>query len=281
MSCVSLTSVHISDIASWCNIDFEDIYSNPLENAGSLYLNGNEIRDLVIPEGVTCIKAYAFYNFERMLSVTIPNTVTFIEVCAFEECHGLTSVIIPNSVTDIENHAFAYCSDLTAVTIPNSVTGIGHGTFRSCNSLTSIELPNSVMSIEDAAFQGCTVLNKVVIGRGVEHIGHDAFANCPALLNVYCYAENVPETETDAFDDSNIESATLHVLETSIADYAVSEPWSNFGEITALTEQEVGVDNLKAESGNTKTEIYDLSGRRVQKAQKGICIQNGKIVVKR
>ena len=42
---------------------------------------------------------------------------------------------------------------------------------------------------------------------------------------------------------------------------------------------ETGIDELKTENGNVKTEIFDLSGRRVQKAQKGVCIQNGKKVI--
>ena len=40
---------------------------------------------------------------------------------------------------------------------------------------------------------------------------------------------------------------------------------------------ETGIDELK--NGNVKSEIFDLSGRRVQKAQKGIFIQNGKKVI--
>ena len=42
---------------------------------------------------------------------------------------------------------------------------------------------------------------------------------------------------------------------------------------------ETGIDELKDENGKVKTEIFDLSGRRVQKAQKGIFIQNGKKVI--
>ena len=43
---------------------------------------------------------------------------------------------------------------------------------------------------------------------------------------------------------------------------------------------ETGIDELKGENGNVKTEIYDLSGRRVQNAQKGLYIVNGKKVVR-
>ena len=43
---------------------------------------------------------------------------------------------------------------------------------------------------------------------------------------------------------------------------------------------ETGIDELEGENGNVKTEIYDLAGRRVQNAQKGVFIVNGKVVVK-
>ena len=43
---------------------------------------------------------------------------------------------------------------------------------------------------------------------------------------------------------------------------------------------ETTIDELKSENGNLKTEIYDLNGRRVLNAQKGVFIVNGKVVVK-
>ena len=210
--CDGLTSVHISDIAAWCNIDFEvGYFSNPLNSAHHLYLNGEEVKDLVIPNSVTSIEQSAFYG-----------------------CSGLTSVTIPNSVTSIRYRTFYGCSGLTSVTIPNSVTSIGN----------------------------------------------QAFSDCPELLNVYCYAEKVPSTYNDAFEGSYPEYATLHVPDASIESYKAEAPWSSFGKIVALTEEETGIGEVKGENGKVKTAVYDLSGRRVQKAQKGIFIQNGKVMVK-
>lgn len=40
------------------------------------------------------------------------------------------------------------------------------------------------------------------------------------------------------------------------------------------------IDELEAENGNVKAEVYDLSGRRVEKAVKGIYVVNGKKVIK-
>ncbi|MBO5705645.1 MAG: leucine-rich repeat domain-containing protein, partial [Bacteroidaceae bacterium] len=232
--CDGLTSVHISDIAAWGNIDFYNASSNPLYYAHHLYLNGEEVKDLVIPNSVTSIGDYAFYN----------------------------------------------CSVLTSVTIPNSVTSIGGGAFYNCFGLTSVTIPNSVTSIGQSAFSGCSGLTSVTIGSGVESIGTKAFANCPDLLDVYCYAEYVPYTYSDAFDGSYLQNATLHVPAASLYSYWASYPWGSFGKIVALTEDETGIDELKGENGKVKTALYDLSGRRVQKGQKGVFIQNGKVMVR-
>ena len=114
----------------------------------------------------------------------------------------------------------------------------------------------------------------------MESIGSYAFTNCPDLLDVYCYAEKVPSTESDAFNYSPIEYATLHVPDASIDRYKVTAPWRSFGKIVALTEDETGIDELNGENGKVKTALYDLSGRRVQKGQKGFFIQNGKVMVR-
>ena len=146
--------VYITDLFAWCNIDFPDDSSNPLyggDNRNYLFLNGNVIKDLTIPEGITSIKSYTFATC-RLTSVNISNSVTSIGSYAFYNCSGLTSITIPNSVTSIGDDAFYGCSSLTSVTIPNSVTSIGRGAFFGCKSLTSVTIPNSVSSLGDYTF---------------------------------------------------------------------------------------------------------------------------------
>ena len=92
LNCTGLTKVHITDIGAWCNINFYTDDANPLLNAHKLYLNGEEVKDLVIP-----------------------NTVTTIGNYAFEGCTGLTSVTIPNSVTKIGRDAFYGCNNLKTI----------------------------------------------------------------------------------------------------------------------------------------------------------------------
>ena len=183
--CNALTSVHISDLDAWCRIAFNDYDSNPLYYAHHLYLDEEEITELVIPSTVTSIRPYAFYYCSGLTSVTIGNNVTSIGDAAFGMCSGLTSVTIDNSVTSIGNSAFYRCSGLTSVTIGNSVTSIGENAFSYCDGLTSVTIPNSVTSIGYSAFYECDGLTSVTIGNSVNSIGVGAFGSCFALTSVH------------------------------------------------------------------------------------------------
>ena len=81
-------------------------------------------------------------------------------------------------------------------------------------------------------------MTSVTIGNGVKSIRTEAFANCSELLDVYCYAEKVPSTQSDAFDGSYPELATLHVPDASIDSYKATAPWSSFGKIVGLSGEE-------------------------------------------
>ena len=91
--CTNLMEVYYTgDVAGWCGISFESILSNPLAYAGVLYINDTPVNNLVIPESVTTIGNYAFYEYTGLFSVTIGTGVTTIGNSAFASCTGLTSI---------------------------------------------------------------------------------------------------------------------------------------------------------------------------------------------
>ena len=287
------------------NLNAEAKLATVIEKSSGRYSGEVVIPESVEHEGtaysVTSIGDYAFRNCSGLTSVTIPNSVKSIGERAFWYCSGLTSVAIPNSVTNIGSYAFYGCSSLPVVDniryadsylvevtdkslssykIKDGTRFIGSGAFDGCKGLTSVTIPNSVKSIGNYAFSGCSGLTSVTIGNSVESIGYWAFDGCPELLDVYCYAEKVPSTKSNAFNGSYTEYATLHVPAASIGSYKARAPWSSFGKIVALTDEETSISEVKTENSNVKTAVYDLSGRRVQKGQKGIFIRDGKVVVK-
>ena len=69
------------------------VNDNPLYYGGKLYLNGELVTNLVIPEGVTSISARAFYGCTSISSVTLPSSLTSIGSSAFYGCEALGKII--------------------------------------------------------------------------------------------------------------------------------------------------------------------------------------------
>ena len=219
--CSNLKNVYIMDIAAWCRIAFGNYDATPMCYAKNIYLNGNKIVSVEVPQDVTAIKNYAFYGFKDLIRVTIPNSVTSIGREAFSGCNSLISVTIPNSVTSIGYRAFygcgsltdvyitdisAWCSidfgdsyatpmwcegnfylngyKITSIEVPQDVTAINNYTFYGFKDLIRVTLPESVTSIGVDAFSYCRSLSEIVIPKKVTEIGYDAFYGCSSLTSV-------------------------------------------------------------------------------------------------
>ena len=265
-NCSELKSVQISDLEAWCKIFFTSASSNPLIYAHHLYLNGEEVKDLVIPISVTSIGSYSFCGCSGLSSVTIPNSVTSIGSFTFFGCSDLTSITIPNSVTSIGWSAFSGCSGLTSIDIPNSVTSIGDNPFSGCIALTSITvagnnpkydsrgncnaiietasntlisgcmntvIPNSVTSIGVFAFSDCSGLTSFEIPNSVTFIGQWAFSGCSSLTEIYSLALT-PPTIGHSNSFYGCYRATLYVPEEALNAYLMADNWKDFSIVAAI-----------------------------------------------
>lgn len=219
--CSSLKSVYINDIVAWCSIFFENMrYSNPLEQAGNLYLNGEIVKDLVVPSGATKIGTLAFINCQSLTSIEIPNTVTCISQSAFDGCINLKTVKLGTGITELWD-SFTGCTSLenlyiydlekycniefingsrgkplqyatklylnntllTTITIPSGITDVTNS-FSGYKSLQKIILPSTIKTIGSSAFSGCTALTEVVISEGPTKVESYAFNNCSKLKSI-------------------------------------------------------------------------------------------------
>ncbi|MBQ4578981.1 MAG: leucine-rich repeat protein [Clostridia bacterium] len=172
--------VHITDLAAWCGIQFSFSYANPIyEWQGLLYLNGELITDLVIPEGVTAIGDYAF-DCRSITSVTFPKSLTSIGTGAFHYS-GIEKVTIPGTVTTFGNGAhgaFEGSARLTSVTLEDGLTVLGRNMFKDCGQLETVNVNNTLQQIGDTAFYNCTKLRGMTLPETVNYIGWSAFAQC-------------------------------------------------------------------------------------------------------
>ena len=180
---------HITDLEAWCRIDFYDIYSHPggmIVGGGRLFLNGEPLTELVIPESVTEIKNNAFNEFANIESVRIHAGVTRIGENAFAGCTKLNSVIMSDSVKTIGTWAFRYCERLENIDISDGVTYIGEGAFSNCASLKTIEIPSSLTEISREMFFGCVALESVTFRADdmLTSISESAFYGCNKLSSI-------------------------------------------------------------------------------------------------
>ena len=198
--CSSLTAVHISSLEAWCRISFlgnmfPHCSSNPLFYAKNLYLNGNLVTELSIPEGVTSIGSYTFYNCNNLISINIPESVTSIGNYAFYGCSKLYKVInYSNLALSVDSDSYGYVASYAKQIINGSkLTTIGDFQFSTSNGIHYLEnyigqeqnivLPNdydgSNYQIGTCAFYGYNNLYSVTIGSGVLSIGSYAFSIVP------------------------------------------------------------------------------------------------------
>ena len=126
--CSRLSSVYITDLSAWCDIKFNDYCSNPLYRGTQLYLNNEELTELVIPADIKRIKDYAFYGCKSITKVTMGEGVTSVGVQSFRECSSLTQV---------------YCYGTTPPTINPSST---NSSFNGSSDKRTLYVPKGYLS---------------------------------------------------------------------------------------------------------------------------------------
>ena len=168
----------------------------------------------------------------------------------------IKSVDMANGVTSIGDFAYQNCYGLTFINIPQSVTSIGERALANCSSLTSVTIPPNVTSICREVFDGCSGLKSVIIPNGVTYVSGYAFYDCSSLTDVYCYAEKAPSTGSYVFKNVDISNATLYVPSTSISSYKSTSPWSGFGNIVALNNEEPTPTGIAINETNFPDEVF-------------------------
>ena len=158
------------------------------------------------------------YDLKSLKRMTVPDCVTFIGDFAFYQCRSLANITISDNVTSIGNKAFNECEALTNIKWPKSLVSIGIGTFTGCTSLTEITMPDSLVSIGPYAFDGCTSLTKIKMPDSLVSIGNGAFTGCTSLTEI-TMPDSLVSIGNAAFDQCGLTSINWPSGVDSIGDY--------------------------------------------------------------
>lgn len=241
----SLDDLYITDLATWCNIDFEDQIARP--ESVNTYVNSEIVtgKDLIIPEGVTIIKDYTLLGGCGATNVSLPYSVVEIGKMGLASCNNITwgeglkkigdyaclnlnseEIVIPDSVEKIGVEAFAYCENLTKLTIGRGVTTINYQAFSQCEKLSEVTILGDLISVGYRLFSYCDALmafygnhssedNRCFIVDGVLH----GFAR--SGISEYSIPEGVITIGEEVFMiNSELTSITLPSSVTTIREYA-------------------------------------------------------------
>ena len=267
--CSSLRDFNISDLEAWCRIDFGFNCINLEEH--HINLNGVEITELVIPDGIESIPDLAFSGCINIISVKIPEGVKSIGESTFNCCKNLKSISFPNSLTSIGEGGLRDCG-FDSFSFSDGITDLGMYVLCACQNLKQLSFPNKLETIKGYSCRFCPNLSSITIGENVKEIQYEAFADCPEIENVYCFAKDVPNTKDNVpFRNSYIEFATLHVPAESVDKYKADSEFGQFGSIVAITDSEM--TNINAVSITPhRIMIYTLDGIQHKDTQKGLNI---------
>lgn len=149
----------------------------------SPFWENENIKSLVVSDGITKIGNSLFERCKSMASASFPTSLTEIGKRAFfmYNLGGLTALSIPSSVTTIGEKAFS-CEALTSVTLPATLTTLGNYLFMDSSTLTTARVECS--EVPGFCFVRCTNLQNVTLSHNVTSIGSHWINYCNRLTQI-------------------------------------------------------------------------------------------------
>lgn len=145
----------------------------------------DNVKKVVVEEGVTGIGNYTFHNLLYATEFSLPSTLTKIGTGAFRNCINAVTIVCNGSVSNISNEAFYECRQLKTLTFAGEtpITKIGNSAFYNCLALKNFPDFSHVESIGEAAFAYCT-FTSFTIPASCTRIAKKAFYKCTSLTSV-------------------------------------------------------------------------------------------------
>lgn len=193
-------------------------------------VNQNNIKYIIVEDGVTSLGSSIFYGFSQVKDVKLPTSLKSIGYGAFEKCDSLKELTIPEGVTNIGNGIINSCTSIKKISLPSTLNTIprlidmestgdmqldeivlndgiktlGNYAFWNFRNLKNIIIPESVTNIGESAFHGCTALSNLTLPDSITEIAGEAFSNCVSLGKV-TLPKNLTLLGNGVFENCNAE----------------------------------------------------------------------------
>ena len=176
----------------------------------------DQIKKVVIEEGIKNIDYRAFEDYQNLEEVVLPSTLMYINDLAFADS-SIKEISLPDGIREIGSSAFLECRSLEYINFPESLSEISSGAFTN-SGLKEITLYGTTR-FYIGAFEGCKNLEKVTFKDGVEIITQLSFCDCEKLKSVVIPA-SVKKINAAAFANTNIDSIYFEGDKPEISDTA-------------------------------------------------------------
>lgn len=177
-----LSRIYVSNLETWCSLPFNGW--GPMKKGICLFVEGEEVRDIVVPTTITTIRDGAFSFCSTLQNVHFHSQIKSIGSNAFYECSNLKRVIIPSLIKQISDGVFKNCVSLEEIVFPAKLTDIGSEAFSGCVKLSKVNLPANLYEVGNEAFKACSALEELEFPIGLKLIGGNAFSECSNLNKV-------------------------------------------------------------------------------------------------
>lgn len=178
--------------------------------AGSAFIEANLTGTLEIPEGVTFIGDYAFWDCPFYAEVKLPSTLKRIEPGAFKDTKIEGELKLPEGLEYIGEEAFCRGTKFSgSLVLPSSLKFIGDGAFFATTFTNDLVIPQGIeMSTGPwGIFSGC-LFNHVEFPEGMETIEAGMFTGNP-LQGELLLPSSIKELKHDCFRGTTISSVVL------------------------------------------------------------------------
>lgn len=215
----------------------------------------NEIRHVVVEEGITRVGYVAFYGFPNLQTISLPSSLADLSYSAYINSPNLTEIsvapgctgycsengvlfngdktvlmlyppaktgescTVPAGVQELWDNCFKYNKYLKTVVLPDSLKSIGFYAFQYAESLEQVNLPESLTYIDWYAFKHCQKLKEITLPHSLTRMCPSAFCGCTALTKVTILG-GLQNIETYSFAD-------CQNLTTVILPKSVTGIWNN------------------------------------------------------